>query len=286
MVYRYFIRLCYTGLPFHGWQRQKNAHSVQSEVECALQLLIKLESGITGCGRTDTGVNARIFYCHFDSPQCFSDWELQHLCYRLNKVLPDSVAILGILPVQPGAHARFSAVSRTYEYVILLRKDPFLISACYLFPHKLNIDLMNQGGNLLHTIQDFASFSKTGTQVSTNICYVTRAEWIEHGNQLTFTITADRFLRNMVRAIVGTMIDLGRGKITMTDFIRIIESKNRGNAGTSVPAKGLYLDDIRYPDGLFLDSPKGYLQDSPHEIIAHQQTDHKFHEGAGYESYE
>jgi len=260
---RYFIRLSYDGTNYHGWQSQNNAITIQSEVEKAMSTLLAKQIEVTGAGRTDTGVHAREFYAHFDVDNSFDNDELHDLIYRLNAILPSDIAVSGILPVSKNAHARFSAISRTYKYYISRNKDPFAKDYSWCVYGNLNIKAMNNAAKILFEsstcVTDFTSFSKLHSNTDNNNCKIFKAGWKEEnlpagkaGNMLVFTITADRFLRNMVRAIAGTLLDIGRGKITTDDFRKIIESKNRCDAGYSVPAKGLFLDKIEYPNDLFL----------------------------------
>lgn len=243
---RYFIRLAYNGAPFCGWQIQPNGTSVQGELERAFSLILNEEIAITGCGRTDAGVNARNFYAHFDSLQIFSHEELIHLVHRINRFLPKEIVIFEIFPVHNDLHARFSATERTYKYYISRRKNPFDTQFAYPLHIPLDISLMNEAANYLLTVEDFTSFSKLHTQTHTNICNVTKALWHQTDNQLIFEISANRFLRNMVRAVVGTLLWVGNGKITLKQFKEIIAAKNRCKAGFSVPANALFLEDIRY----------------------------------------
>lgn len=241
---RYFIRLSFNGSDYHGWQIQDNARSVQEEINKALSLLLKENVLTTGCGRTDTGVHARKFYAHFDTEKNF---DADQLVYHLNAMLPISIAVQRIFPVDQVAHARFSALERTYHYHIHTMKDPFIADHSWYYPHALDKDRMNAFASILLHYTDFTAFSKSNTQTFTNNCKIMFAQWEENEGKLIFTITADRFLRNMVRAIVGTLIKAGSGRLTEEEFRAIIESKDRSNAGTSVPAHGLYLTEINYP---------------------------------------
>ncbi|CAM1347920.1 tRNA pseudouridine(38-40) synthase TruA [Tenacibaculum insulae] len=240
---RYFIELAYKGKKYHGWQIQPDAISVQEKINIAISTILQEKISITGAGRTDTGVHASQMFAHFDTdiilPEGFA--------FRLNAILPDDIVILNTTLVHDTAHARFDASSRSYEYKIWMGRNPFLLDTSWqLYNQKLNIDLMNQAAAILYDYEDFECFSKVKTGVHTFNCDVTNALWILKGNELTFYISANRFLRNMVRAIVGTLIDIGSGKTTIDDFKKIIESKNRSNAGTSVPAKGLFLTKVVY----------------------------------------
>jgi len=247
---RYFIELAYNGKNYNGWQIQDNAPSVQQTINEAISVVLQKKINIVGCGRTDTGVHARQFFAHFDLEDSNRKLLTRSLIKKLNGIVPWDISIYNIFPVKPEIHARFSAIKRTYEYKISKHKDPFEYDYAYYYPYQLNINLMNEAANLLLEYSDFTSFSKVHTQVKTNICKVEMAFWREENYFLIFKISADRFLRNMVRAIVGTLIDIGRGKISLQDFRTIIETKNRSNAGFSVPAKGLYLTEVTYPDFL------------------------------------
>jgi tRNA pseudouridine38-40 synthase len=249
---RYFIKLAYDGTRYHGWQIQKNAGSVQQVLTDALSMILRLPVKLTGAGRTDAGVHAREYYAHFDLPGSLSVAERKKLVFKLNSFLPDDLAIYEIIPVLAHAHARFTANSRTYTYHINTIKDPFLAGySFFLFGH-MDLDRMNAGADVLLATSDFTSFTKADSDTKTNICKVTFAKWEKQGSILIFTITADRFLRNMVRAVAGTLLDLGKGRITMDDYRIIIISKNRSDAGESVPACGLFLEKISYPEETFL----------------------------------
>ncbi|MFO7615486.1 MAG: tRNA pseudouridine(38-40) synthase TruA [Bacteroidales bacterium] len=250
ITYRYFIHLAYNGSPFHGWQVQENAPSVQGVITHALQSILHQEINLVGCGRTDTGVHARDYYAHFDLEEGKTKDELDNLAYRLNRFLKDDIVIFRIFPVPQHLHARFSAHTRTYEYHIHTRKDPFLQEYSWYVHPEPDIARMNKGANLLLKTDDFTSFSKLHSAAKTNICKVTYAQWDQSGHRIIFSITADRFLRNMVRAIVGTLVDLGHGKISLEDLQKIIEGKDRSLAGESVPAKGLFLSRVVYPQQL------------------------------------
>ncbi len=240
---RYFLSLSYFGEAYHGWQRQPNAITVQEVVESALSTLLRTQISLVGAGRTDTGVHARELFAHLDLPEA----PPSDLLERLNSFLPDDIAVNDLFAVTEEAHARFSAVSRTYEYHIVQKKDPFLRDQAYYVKQRLDIPLMNQAAKLLKSFEDFECFSKSNTDVHTFICRISHAEWTQEGPRLVFTISADRFLRNMVRAIVGTLLDVGKGKLSLEDVKAIIKSRNRSEAGVSVPAKGLYLVRVEYP---------------------------------------
>lgn len=248
MPYRYFIRLAYNGSAYHGWQIQENALTVQEVMTNAVRLIWNKDFKMIGCGRTDTGVHAKEFYAHFDLAEEKSKEDLEELVNRLNRYLPDDIVIYSIFPVKADLHSRYDALSRTYEYYIHTRKDPFLNECSWLVHQKLDIDMMNRGGEIIKEYIDFTSFSKANVKRKTNLCKVFKANWKLSGHRLVFTITADRFLHDMVRAIVGTMIDLGQHKISLEDLRLIIESQDRCRAGESVPAKGLYLTRVEYQD--------------------------------------
>ena len=251
---RYFLRFAYDGTAFHGSQRQPNGITVQQTMELALAMIFREEVPLTFAGRTDAGVHAREMYAHFDIPDDDnSKLLIQNSKFRLNGILPDSIAIFDIYPVTDDAHARFSATRRTYEYHIVDHKDPFLCQQATRVRPGLDFAAMNEAAQLLIGKQDFASFCRTNTDVKTTICDLTRAEWKELGNgHAVFTIAADRFLRNMVRAVVGTLFEVGRGKITKEQFAQVITQHNRCAAGDSAPAEGLFLTHIEYPQDIFL----------------------------------
>ncbi|WCT11520.1 tRNA pseudouridine(38-40) synthase TruA [Mucilaginibacter jinjuensis] len=257
---RYFIELAYDGTNYHGWQTQPNAVTVQEMLNKALSTLLRQPIETLGCGRTDTGVHAKQFYAHVDvAPQPpkggveegsgspfkgLGDVSLA----GLNALLPYDIAVSRIIPVDAEAHARFDATLRSYEYHVHFQKDPFKTKYSWLLRDRPDIELMNAGARIMMEYIDFSCFSKSNTQVFTNNCKISRAEWVENSDgSLTFHISADRFLRNMVRAIVGTMMMIGKKEITPEAIRQIIESKNRSKAGTSVPACGLYLTEVVYP---------------------------------------
>ena len=241
---RYFIRLSYDGTQYHGWQVQPNAVSVQQTLQDSLATLLREPVSVTGAGRTDTGVHARMMVAHFDSVQCIDG---DQLAYKLNRLLPSDIAVQCIVAVPAEAHARFSATCRTYHYWVYTHKDPFLRHYAARITFPLRFDLMNEAAEHLLSVRDFTSFSKLHTDAKTNICHVTRAHWEEVEPGLwRFEIAADRFLRNMVRAIVGTLVDVGRGKITLAEFDHIIACKDRCSAGDSMPGHALALVRIDY----------------------------------------
>ncbi|RUA09703.1 MAG: tRNA pseudouridine(38-40) synthase TruA [Flavobacteriia bacterium] len=242
---RYFIELSYNGKNYFGWQRQPNAISIQEMIEKALRVLLKKEISVMGCGRTDTGVHAEQFFAHFDAD---TEFDKNDLLYRINSFLPEDIVVYGFYEVSNEAHARFDAVIRSYEYRIFLGKDPFLLDTVLQLHHqKLDVSLMNQAAAELLNYTDFKCFSKSKTDVRTYNCDVKEAYWERKGPLLIFHISADRFLRNMVRAIVGTLLNVGMGKTGPEEFKKIIESKERSNAGASVKAKGLFLTKVVYP---------------------------------------
>jgi tRNA pseudouridine38-40 synthase len=246
---RYFIQLSYKGTNYHGWQVQPNAQTVQEIVEKALALVFNQSIQITGAGRTDTGVHAIYYIAHVDLNKEIED--ISKAIYRINSILPADIAIHNIVRVKNEAHARFDAISRTYEYRISTKKDPFLFDYCYYLYGELDINLMNQACSLFKNYNDFTSFSKLHTDTKTNNCRIYLAEWKSTNDLIIFNIKADRFLRNMVRAIVGTLLKIGQGKIGLKELERIIENRSRSDAGKSVPAKGLFLVNIEYPESIY-----------------------------------
>lgn len=245
---RYFLNIKFNGANYHGWQIQPNAISVQEKLENAIACLLRKSVPVVGCGRTDTGVHASDFYLHFDT-NSLNGLTNTDFIYKLNGILPNDIKICNMFaPEDQELHARFSAIKRTYRYTIISEKDPFIDNLSYRFSTKLDIDLMNRACNILSDYTDFSCFSKTDTQVATNNCKISYAQWEKHDHIITFTISADRFLRNMVRAICGTMLDIGTHKIDIDDFRKIIEGKERSSAGASVPAHGLCLVKVAYPE--------------------------------------
>lgn len=246
---RYFLKLSYNGIPFHGWQSQPNAVSVQQTIEEALSVILRHETPIVGAGRTDTGVNARMMYAHFDA-EAIADHK--RFVLSLNRLCGPAIAIEGLIDVPSDAHARFDATEREYKYFATFSKSPFLSSFSWFAPNKLDVEAMNEAAALLLEVKDFTSFAKLHSDAKTNICDVRRADWQPWENAygvpgIVFTITADRFLRNMVRAVVGTLVDVGRGKLSINDFREIIDAKDRCSAGTSMPPQALFLWNITYP---------------------------------------
>lgn len=248
---RYFIFISYKGTSYHGWQVQPNSVTVQKILDEALSTILEEDISTTGAGRTDTGVHALVFCAHFDSR--YDDLGTRkNLVYRLNRYLPKDISVNRIRKVINDANARFSALSRTYTYFVSRSKDPFSEDSSWYLHGEIDIDLMNKASKLLLKSDDFTSFSRLHTDVKTNSCKIFEARWEKKGNQIIFTIKADRFLRNMVRAIVGTMADIGFHKLSLDDFERIIILKDRGKAGKSAPARGLFLTEIEYPEKIFV----------------------------------
>lgn len=240
---RYFIELSYKGTNYHGWQIQPDASSVQEEITKALATILQEKILLVGAGRTDAGVHASQMFAHVDTVKKLTD----DYVHKLNAILPNDIVIKSIKEVSGETHARFDAVSRTYEYRILLGRDPFLLETTWQLHQKnLQIEKMNEAANLLFKYEDFESFSKVKTDVNTFNCTIMKAVWTLEDKHLIFHIKANRFLRNMVRAIVGTLLEVGLGKKTVEDFRKIIESKKRSEAGLSVPAKGLFLTEVCY----------------------------------------
>jgi tRNA pseudouridine38-40 synthase len=240
---RYFIKLAYKGTNYFGWQYQPDAISVQETLNKALSTILKTKIDIVGAGRTDSGVHAKEMFAHFDyEPEIDTD----KLVYKLNSFLPKDIAIFDLIKVHDDAHARFDATKRTYEYHIHTKKNAFESDDSWYYSLPLNIQKMNEACKILFEYIDFECFSKTHTDVNTFNCKIFEANWQQIDDKLIFTISADRFLRNMVRAIVGTMINIGLEKVSLNNFREIIQSKNRNKAGFSVPAHGLYLTQIEY----------------------------------------
>ncbi|WP_411894773.1 tRNA pseudouridine(38-40) synthase TruA [Winogradskyella sp. A2] len=245
---RYFLELSYNGKAYHGWQNQPNAITVQEVIEKALSTLLNTTISIVGAGRTDTGVHASKMYAHFDYDR---DIKCKDLVFKLNSFLPKDIAIANLLMVKTDAHARFDAKRRTYHYKISTEKNAFNFDLSYQLQKSLDVNAMNQACKILFKYKDFQCFSKSNTDVKTYNCDIKEAFWQKNNNELLFVITADRFLRNMVRAIVGTMVNIGLGKIKPNELHNIIASKDRSEAGYSVPAQGLCLVDIKYPEHIF-----------------------------------
>ncbi|HSM63874.1 MAG TPA: tRNA pseudouridine(38-40) synthase TruA [Gillisia sp.] len=244
---RYFIKLAYNGKAYHGWQYQPNAISIQETLEKVLFTAFQAETPLVGAGRTDAGVHASEYFAHFDSR------EIKHVdkfIYKLNSLLPDDIAVYDLIEVNHEAHARFNASGRSYEYYVVQHKDPFKFETAHYVKNELDVDKMNQAASTLLEYTDFKCFSKSKTDVHTYNCKIVSAQWVKEKDVLVFKITADRFLRNMVRAIVGTLLEIGLGKIPVSRLHEILESRDRQEAGTSVPAKALFLSKIEYPTSI------------------------------------
>ncbi len=243
---RYFIYLSYDGTDYHGWQIQPDAVSVQGEIERCLSTILRRKTPIVGAGRTDTGVHARMMAAHFETESAIDH---EQTGFRLNRMVPQDIAIHRIVPVPDDMHARFSATSRTYRYYIHTRKSPFLRKYSLETHYNLDFDAMNKAGEYLLTVKDFATFCKAGSDVKTTFCDVRTAKWVETApGEWYFEITADRFLRNMVRAVVGTLVDVGRGRLSLEDFRKAVEAHRRSAARESMPAHALFLEEVTYPD--------------------------------------
>lgn len=242
---RYFIEIAYSGKNYHGWQNQPDSITVQEVLENSLSKILRTKIKVMGAGRTDAGVHAKQLFAHFDYQKINS---VDDLIFKLNSFLANDISVQNLFQVNDDVHARFSALEREYQYIISLEKNPFTKDFSYQIYHKPNIDLMNQAANELLNYKDFQCFSRSNSDVKTYYCDVKIASWKSLGNQLVFTIKADRFLRNMVRAIVGTLLDVGFEKTSLSEFQEIIKSKDRSKAGTSAPAKGLFLTKVIYPE--------------------------------------
>lgn len=242
------MELAYQGKAYHGWQRQPNAISVQEVVENKLFILFQEQKEIVAAGRTDAGVHAKQLFAHFDAAEGLNE----DFIFKLNSLLPNDIAVQSLLPVLSGAHARFDAISRSYEYHVIQKKDPFAYDAAHLVKRNLDVEAMNAAAKILLEYTNFKCFSRSRTDVFTYNCKVEYALWIQKNEKLIFHIKADRFLRNMVRAIVGTMLEIGLRKMEVKRMHDIIQSEDRSEAGASVPAKGLYLTKVDYPNTIFI----------------------------------
>jgi tRNA pseudouridine38-40 synthase len=251
LLYRYFIFLSYRGTQYHGWQAQPNSVTIQKILDKALSTILSEEISTTGAGRTDTGVHALMFCAHFDSK---SDYlaNRKNIVYKLNGYLPPDISVNRIRMVKSDTNARFSAISRTYKYFITRHKNPFSLDSAWFVHGNIFVDKMNEAASILNRYNEFTSFSKLHSDNKTDICKISYAKWDEIDDKLVFTITADRFLRNMVRAIVGTLVDVGTGKIDIKMFEEIILACDRSKASKSAPAKGLFLSGIEYPENIFI----------------------------------
>jgi tRNA pseudouridine38-40 synthase len=247
---RYFLEIAYKGTGYHGWQLQPNAVTVQECVNKAISIILRTSINIVGAGRTDTGVHAAQIFAHFEIDECLN---IEKTMYKVNSILPNDIVVLNIFNVNNEAHARFTATSRSYEYRIYLGRNPFKFETTWqLINKELNITKMNEAAEILLTYTNFKCFSRSNTDVKTYNCDITEAIWKQDGKSLVFHITADRFLRNMVRAIVGTLLEVGEGKTSIKEFKQIIESENRCNAGPSAPPQGLFLTKVTYPKTIFI----------------------------------
>jgi tRNA pseudouridine38-40 synthase len=251
MTTRYFIKLSFKGTAYHGWQIQPNAPTVQAVLNRDMSIILGEPVETTGAGRTDTGVHARVFFAHFDTEKDQLDSD-RKLIYQLNGILPADISVQEIVKVDPEAHARYSALSRTYEYHIVRAKDPFLPEFAHVVYRKLDMQKVSEATSILPGYTDFTSFTRVDTDVSNFNCRILQAEWKYDEHLIVFTIKADRFLRNMVRAVVGTLLEVGLGRISPEGFRKIIESRDRTAAGPSAPARGLFLTAIDYPDKIFI----------------------------------
>lgn len=241
---RYFIYLSYDGTAYHGWQVQPHCNSVQAELQKGLSMLLRKETEVTGAGRTDTGVHARMMVAHFDTD---ADLDAPQLAYRLNRILPRDISVARVEAVSSEMHARFSATSRTYHYYIHTGKNPFRRHYSWETHYALDFAAMNEAAGILLEYDDFGAFCKSHSDVKTTLCHVTEARWVQTSDDTWyFVISANRFLRNMVRAVVGTLIDVGRHRISLAEFRQVIEGKKRTEAGESMPAHALFLEDIKY----------------------------------------
>ncbi len=249
-MYRYFLYLSYRGTHYFGWQKQKNAPTVQAKIEEALSIICKHEIEVTGTGRTDTGVHARQYVAHFDVNEPL--YNIPEFLHSINAILPHDIAISDVKPVKLWAHARFSAINRTYQYHIITHKNPFLQEYAWLIHYKLDLEEMNKAAKFLTEIDDFTAFAKLHSNNKTNLCRVYQSIWQSEREELIYTISANRFLRNMVRAIVGNLVDVGRGKRSLDDFKNRVKQGDRYLASISAPAHGLYFKGVAFPESIFL----------------------------------
>ncbi len=241
---RYFIEFCYDGTRYHGWQIQPNGNTVQAELQDALHKILRKETVVVGAGRTDTGVHARMMVAHFDTEEVI---DCVQLAYRMNRIVPHDIAVYSVYPVNPDMHARFSATKRTYHYYIHTRKDPFASKFSCEMHYELDFELMNKAAAHLLDVQDFGAFCKSNSDVKTTICSISKAVWVnDDETHWHFVISANRFLRNMVRAVVGTLVEVGRHRLTLEEFDKVVASGNRSNAGESMPGNALFLEKIEY----------------------------------------
>ena len=246
---RYFIKLSYDGAAYCGWQRQVGVATVQKSLEDALSTFLRKPIEVVGAGRTDTGVNASYYVAHFDVEKAVED--CAQLTYKLNMILPADISVFSVQAVRADAHARFDAVQREYTYYISQRKNPFRRYSSWQCYVPLDVEKMNQAAQTLLNYEDFTTFVKLNSNNKTNICHISHAEWSREGDCLCFTVVADRFLRNMVRALVGTLVDVGRGRYTPEQFEDIVASRDLSRSSGGAPAQGLFLSDVAYPDDIF-----------------------------------
>ena len=247
---RYFLEVSYKGTLYSGFQLQENANTIQAEIEKAIQILQREKISITGSSRTDAGVHAIQNFFHFDFEEAINP----HFIYKMNAILPDDIVAKQILPVAADAHCRFDATSREYNYYIYQHKNPFLKEKAFFFPYKLDIEKLQQAAAIIKEYKDFTSFSKRKTQAKTFICHISESEWIKRGDCLIYNVKANRFLRGMVRALTATMLKMGRGKLSINEFRNIIEARDCTKASFAVPAQGLFLLSVKYPDDYFIDN--------------------------------
>ena len=253
MLPRYFLRLAYNGKNYHGWQYQLNTPlTIQQILQEKLSLLLHEKITLIGCGRTDTGVHAKEYYAHFDCGKEDLLSDKHNWLFKMNHCVPKDISLINIFPVQNNANARFSATARTYKYYIHQVPNPFVNDFSAYIYGAIDVDLMNEAAAIIRNTKDFTSFTKVNNNHANYICDIMECYWIKENNNIIFTIKANRFLRNMVRAIVGTMLEVGTKKITLNDFERIVNSKNRNEAGVSITGKGLYLENIEYPSTIFI----------------------------------
>ena len=249
---RYFIEVAYNGTAYGGFQIQQNANTVQAEVEKALNIYFRKTFQLTGSSRTDAGVHAAQNYFHADMDILLSEETASKAAYHLNAILPDDIALISIRAVSDIAHSRFDALSRSYEYILYSHKDPFLNDRAYYYPYSLDLNILNEAAEICISHTNFKSFSKKNTQVMTHECVITESLWFYEERLLKYQVSGNRFLRGMVRGLVGTMLHVGRGKYSVEEFKNILESKDASSTDFSVPAKGLFLKKVKYPPDFFL----------------------------------
>jgi tRNA pseudouridine38-40 synthase len=248
---RFFLTLSYKGTAYNGWQIQPDAPSVQETLQRALSTILRAETEVVGAGRTDTGVHAADYVAHFDTESEAPLRQADDFRYHLNALLPGDIAVSGVRRVKDDAHARFSATRREYKYYVVRQKDPFRRDTAICYSGQLDVGRMNEAAAIVRETEDFTSFCKLHGNNKTNLCRIVSSHWAEEGGALVYTVSADRFLRNMVRALVGTMLDTGRGKLDTAAFRAVIAARRRGAAGTSAPPQGLFLTAVDYPDEVY-----------------------------------